>query len=417
MAESKNEYDKTRTIVHVDMDAFYASVEQLDHPEYRKKPIVVGADPRQGKGRGVVSAASYEARSFGIHSAMPISHAFRKCPHAVFVRPRMRRYAEVSQGVMETLGEFSPLLEQISIDEAFLDCTGTETLFGPPHTLASAIKARIAEKTSLSASVGIAPNKSIAKIASEIGKPDGLVICEGGKEREFLSRLPLSLLWGAGKKTVSLLESFGYRNIGDVADAPVHLLVEKLGKVGIHLWNLANGIDDRPVEPWSSRKSISEEVTFDRDISSVQYIEKVLFKIADSLSRKMRSLHISGRTVALKIRLEGFHTYTRSFSFSEALNDTARIREQAVSLFRKFDRCGKKVRLVGIAVSNLEMRTVRSTQQLELFRKREKSSQENQQIDTDKLLDDLKRKYGAKVTRAVFLPGFFERHDYPERKS
>jgi DNA polymerase-4 len=309
------------------------------------------------------------------------------------------------------------LLEQISIDEAFLDCTGTETLFGPPHTLACAIKARIMEKTSLSASVGIAPNKSIAKIASEIGKPDGLVICTGGKEREFLSKLPLSLLWGAGKKTVALLDNLGFRNIGDIASAPQHLLVEKLGKVGIHLWNLANGIDDRPVEPWGSRKSISEEVTFDRDVSSVQYIEKALFKIADSLSRKMRSLHISGRTVTLKIRLEGFHTYTRSFSFSETVNDTGRIRERTIFLFRNFDRRGKKVRLVGIAVSNLEMRTAQHTQQLELFRKREASSQKDQKIDTDKLLDELKLKYGAKVTRAVFLPGFFEKPDSPETES
>jgi DNA polymerase-4 len=416
MTDSKKGYSKPRTVVHVDMDAFYASIEQLDHPEYRDRPLVVGADPRQGKGRGVVSAASYEARVYGIHSAMPISHAFRRCPQAVFVKPRMQRYAEVSKKVMEILGEFSPVIEQISIDEAFLDCTGTETLFGPPRTLACSIKARMREKTSLSASVGVASNKSIAKIASEIGKPDGLVICKFGKEKEFLSELPLSFLWGAGKKTVGLLESLGYRNIGDVANAPPHLLVEKFGKNGIHLWNLANGIDERPIESLGSRKSISKEVTFDRDVSSGQYIENVLFKIADSLSRKMRGLHIAGRTVTLKIRLEGFQTYTRSRSFPEALNDMQRIREQAITLFRQFDRRDKKVRLVGIAVSNLEMKTTQCTQQLELFRRKEKTFQGKPKIDTDKLLDDLKQKYGAKVTRAVFLPGFFNKGDGPESK-
>jgi DNA polymerase-4 len=417
MAELKKRHNKPRTIVHVDMDAFYASIEQLDHPEYRNRPLVVGADPRQGKGRGVVSAASYEARAYGIHSAMPISLAFKRCPHATFVRPRIQRYVEVSQRVMEVLGEFSPAIEQISIDEAFLDCTGTEMFFGPPRTLAYRIKARISEKTSLSASVGVATNKSIAKIASEIGKPGGLVICQPGKEKEFLSELPLSFLWGAGKKTVGLFESLGYRNIGDVADAHPHILLERFGKNGIHLWNLANGIDERPVEPWGPRKSIGKEFTFEKDVSSGQYIENVIFKIADSLSRKMRGLQIAGRTVTLKIRLEGFQTFTRSRSFSEALNDMQRIREQAVALFRHFERHDRKVRLIGITVSNLEMKNEQYTQQLELFKRGGKNREEEPKTDTDKLLDDLKQKYGAKVTRAVFLPGFLEKQERTDEKS
>ncbi|MBA7551986.1 DNA polymerase IV [subsurface metagenome] len=187
-------------IVHVDMDAFYASIEQIDRIEYRNRPLVVGADPRAGKGRGVVSAASYEARKYGIHAAMPISQAYRLCPSAVFVRPRMERYLEVSGHIMKILHEFSPVIEQISIDEAFMDCSGTQNLMGPSHVLAQRIKDRIRKETSLTASVGVATNKSIAKIASELGKPDGLMICRPGDEKKFLADLSLDYLWGAGKK-------------------------------------------------------------------------------------------------------------------------------------------------------------------------------------------------------------------------
>ena len=400
-----------RIIVHVDMDAFFASIEQLDNIEYRNQPVVVGADPQDGRGRGVVSASSYEARRYGIHSAMPISRAYRLCPTAIFVRPRMRRYAEVSQQVMKVLYEFSPLVEQISIDEAFLDCTGTQTLIGPPSILGRRIKERIRQVTLLIASVGIATNKSIAKIASDLGKPDGLVICEPGDEKKLLEDLPLRYLWGAGKKTVEKLESFGYRKIGDVASCSSEKLVQEFGKIGLHLWNLANGIDERPVTSEGTRKSISEEITFPRDVESDNYIEHVLFQISDRLSRRMRNLDLKGKTITLKIRLEGFETFTRSKTFPYSVNDTDTIREVSTDLYRNFNRKGKKIRLVGIGVSNLNTEASAQREQLELFQRVKEESTPQKMTTTDALLDEMKRLYGHKVTRAAFLEGFINEEE------
>lgn len=401
--ESKN----PRTIVHVDMDAFYAAIEQLDHRAFRNKPVVVGADPMKGQGRGVVSAASYEARKYGIHSAMPISQAFRLCPTALFVRPRMKRYMEVSKRIMEILNEFSPVIEQISIDEAFLDCTGTENLIGPPPILGNRIKDSIRKQTSLTASVGIATNKSIAKIASELGKPDGLTICASGNEKKFLGDLPLTYLWGAGKKTVKKLESLGFKKIGDIALCSTEQLIESFGKVGRHLWELANGIDERSVQQWGGQKSISEETTFHQDVSSDQYIEHVLFKISDRLSRRMRNLGIKGRTVTVKIRLENFDTHTKSHTLSSPVNDMPTIRFVGNNLFRNFDRKKMRIRLIGIGVSNFDL-IDHGEEQLELFQDEKGKDAGRQSLNTDELLDAMKRKYGAKVTRASFLKNFFE---------
>jgi nucleotidyltransferase/DNA polymerase involved in DNA repair len=407
MKKMKNNY---RTIVHVDMDAFYASIEQLDHPDYSNKPVVVGADPRGGRGRGVVSAASYEAREFGIHSAMPISRAYRLCPHGIYVKPRMKRYVEVSKHVMRILYDFSPLVEQISIDEAFLDCTGTEKLIGVPESLARRIKQRIHQETRLTASVGVAPNKSLAKIASELSKPNGLTICQPGKEKDFLAELPLKYLWGAGKVTLQKLQSLGYRVIGDIASCSREKLEERLGKLGAHLWYLANGIDERAVVAEGHRKSISEETTFSQDISSDRTLELVIFKISDRLTRKMRNLGIKGRTVTLKIRLEGFETYTRSHSLPNPVNDMHTVREIARNLYRNFDRRGKKVRLIGVGMSNLGEGETSVTEQLELFQKVQEKSFESfgaglkRGEGSEDILDKMKKKYGEKVTRAVFLP-------------
>ena len=379
-------------IVHVDMDAFYASIEQLDHPEYRGKPVVVGADPAGGKGRGVVSAASYEARKYGIHSAQPISHAYRLCPDAVFLKPRFQRYHELSIKVMDILREFSPLVEPISIDEAFLDCSGTSKIFGNEKQIAVAIRRRISEETGLTASVGVAPNKSVAKIASEMGKPDGICVCPSNGEREFLSRLPLRYLWGAGKRTIEKLGKMGFKTMGDVAAQDKERLVQELGKAGETLWLLANGIDERAVVPSHARKSISEETTFGKDTDDMDLVEQVLFRIADRLTRKMRRLDIAGRTVTLKIRLEDFATYTRSKTLPHLVNDMKTVRKEATELFRAFYDRSKRVRLIGIGVSNLER-----TEQLELF------SDGEEKISTDRLFDMMKKRYGDKITRGAFL--------------
>ncbi len=399
---------KNRIIIHVDMDAFYAAAEQLDHVEYRNRPVVVGADPCGGKGRGVVSAASYEARKYGIHSAQPISQAYRLCPDAVFLRPRFKRYTKLSNQVMKILYDFSPVIEQISIDEAFLDCTGTEALLGTPEELALHIKERIQGETGLTASVGVASNKSIAKIASELCKPDGLKVVPSGNEKEFLSELSLQYLWGAGKKTIEKLKGMGFGNIGDVAKCSPVDLSKRLGKYGFSLWHLANGMDERPVISSHLRKSISEETTFKRDVDDNSYIESVFFKISDRLTRKMRTLGIKGRTITMKIRLQGFETFTRSRTMEHPVSDMKTVRSVALNLYRSFNREGKKVRLIGIALSNFET----NDKQLELFSdERFKDRKE----ESDKLFDMMRSLYGDKVTRGAFLP---QRSDngYPHLK-
>jgi nucleotidyltransferase/DNA polymerase involved in DNA repair len=391
-----------RVIVHVDMDAFYTSIEQMDHPEYRGKPVVVGADPMGGRGRGVVSAASYEARRFGVHSALPISIAFRRCSHAVFLRPRFGRYEELSRKVMGILAGFSPLVEQISIDEAFLDCTGTEGLFGSPEELGRRIKERIRAETGLTASVGVAANKSIAKIASDLKKPDGLCICPAGRERDFMGVLPLARLWGVGRKTLQRLEALGFRGVRDIQDCTVEKLKSLFGKQGVTLWELARGVDSRPVLRSAPRKSISQETTFREDTGLDAQVEHVLFQLADSLTRIMRSEGIRGRTVVLKIRLAPFDTFTRSRTLRSATCDVQRVRDTAVQLYRNFNREGRKVRLVGVGVTNLEHEVSRRPEQLDLFARR--TPQEHPLDETGRLLDQMKRLYGDKVTRAAFLP-------------
>jgi DNA polymerase-4 len=389
MLDKKND----RTIVHVDMDAFYASIEQLDNSELRHKPIVVGADPKGGRGRGVVSACSYEARSFGIHSAQPISQAYKLCPHAVFLKPRFKRYTELSNRVMEIVRSFSPVVEQISIDEAFLDCTGTKKLFGSGEEIAKNIRRRIYKETGLTASVGVASNKSVAKICSERAKPDGFMVCPSGQEKEFLAGLPLSYLWGAGKKTLQILEGMGFSRIGDIARSGREMIEKRMGKNGLHLWRLANGIDSREVVTGQSRKSISEETTFQKDTDDTELIERVLFHIADRLTRRMRAKGIAGRTITLKIRLEGFETYTRSKTLDHAVNNMSIVRTEAEGLFRSFEREEKKVRLIGIGVSNLEREG-----QLDLFSGAIKTDSE-----AEKVIDKMKNLYGDKITRGAFL--------------
>ncbi|MEQ9366432.1 MAG: DNA polymerase IV, partial [Leptospirales bacterium] len=345
--------DPIRTIVHVDMDAFYAAVEELDHPEYRGRPLIIGADPKGGQGRGVVSTCNYAARKFGVRSAQPVSQSYRLCPQGIFIPPNFPRYSELSKRIMKILQSFSPTVEQVSIDEAFLDCTGTQRLFGPPLELGRRIKTLIHAETELIASVGIAPNKYIAKVASDLEKPDGLTICEPGGERAFLAPLPVERLWGAGKKTVLRLKTQGYWQIGDLARAKLEEIRKTLGNHGEHFWRLANGLDDRPVRTGWRRKSISEETTFETDLDDDARLEQVLFEIAETLTRNLRREDARGRTIVLKIRLTGFETYTRSKTVSAPTDETKLIRETALQLFRAFERECKAVRLIGIGVSNL----------------------------------------------------------------
>lgn len=387
-----------RIVLHLDMDAFYAAVEQLDHPAYRGKPVVVGADPKGGTARGVVSTCSYEARKFGIHSAMPISQAYRRCPKAVYVFPRFPRYREISQQVMKILQEYSPQFLQISIDEAFIEITQTANFYGGAKTVAEKIKTRIKNDIGLTASVGIAPNMFIAKVASDLQKPDGLTICEAGQEQIFLAPLPIKKLWGVGPKTEAQLQKLGFTTIGQIAQCPQKMLAEKLGKWGAHLWELANGIDARPVEDWGPRKSISQEHTYDQDVADLKIIEGTIWKITENLSADMRRLDLKGQVLTLKIRLEGFETFTRQRKFTEHVNDAETMRAMALELFRKFDCRGKKVRLIGVGMSHLNNT---GGEQLSLFQ-----SDDNQQRRdrVANLLETIRDKHGEEAaTRASLL--------------
>ena len=384
----------SRIILHIDMDAFFAAIEQLDHPEFRGKPVVVGADPRGGAGRGVVSTCSYEARQYGIHSAMPISQAYKRCPHAVYLFPRGKRYAEMSRRIMHLLEGYSPDIEQISIDEAFLDISSTWKIYGAPEKLASDIKRRLYEETQLTASIGIAPSKFVAKIASDLKKPDGLVIVQPHQVKEFLHPLEISRLWGVGKKTLPRLQQLGIHTIGDLADFSQEELVRRFGKAGLHYHRLANGIDDRSVEGWSAAKSISKEVTFDRDQADDEVVIGTLRYLCNELAREMRRKRYRGRTVTLKIRLEGFETFTRSRTVDAFIDHFDDLYKTINSLYALFDRRNAKVRLVGVGVSNLQ----RGESQLELF------TDEPSSAKVDDVMDKVREKFGEKaITRASLL--------------
>ena len=395
-ALNKDKIAPDRTIIHLDMDAFFAAVEQLDFPEYRGKPVIVGADPKGGQGRGVVSTASYEARKHGVHSAMPISKAYRLCPHAIFVRPRGKRYSEISKKIMAILYDFTPIIEPVSIDEAFMDVTGSLKLLGDAITIAGNMKKRIQTETGLTASIGIASNKFIAKIASDLEKPDGLVYVRPGEEKRFLKDLPISKMWGVGKKTEPFLQRLGIDTIGQLAEYDVKKLIKKLGKAGMHYWRLANGIDNRPVSPFGSAKSISEERTFDQDTDDIDFLHGVLFEIAESLGCSLRNKSVKGKTITLKIRMEDFSTFTRSQSTSISQDSSRFIYDVALNLFQQFDRKGQKVRLIGIGISNL---TTPIGQQLGLF-----ENEKSESSTLDHLIDLVQDKFGKNsIKKATIL--------------
>jgi DNA polymerase-4 len=329
------------------MDAFYASVEQRDRPELRGRPVVVGADPR---GRGVVSAASYEARRFGIHSAMPIGRAYRLCPAAAFLPVDMEKYARESERIMAILADFTPLVEPLSLDEAFLDVTGSLALHGTGVEIARRIKTRIRAEVGLTASAGVAPNKFIAKIASDLEKPDGLVVVGPGQEAAFLRDLPLRRLWGVGPAAERELAAMGVRTIGDLVRLGRGRLEARFGTSGTHLFELAQGIDDRPVVPWHDPKSIGAEETFERDTRDVGRIRSTLLAQADRVAGELRAAGLRGRTVTLKLRFSDFHTLTRRSTGEAPTADGGEIFRRAWVAFSKIPR-PRAVRLIGLSVS------------------------------------------------------------------
>lgn len=382
-----------RSILHVDMDAFYASIEQRERPELRNRPVVVGGSP---DGRGVVAAASYEAREFGIHSAMPASQAYRLCRHAVFLKPRIGFYAEIGHQVRDILGTFTPLVEPLSLDEAFLDVTGSDKLHGSAIEIGRVIKQRIQEELKLVASVGIAPNKFLAKIASDHDKPDGFTVVLPDQIAEFLDPLPIRRLWGVGKQAESRLKAFGVQTIGDLKRFPVETLVSTFGeKVGHHLAKLCRGEDDRAVVPDHEAVSISHETTFAQDISDRETLRAVLQQLTDQVARRLRRQEAKAGTVHLKIRYENFQTYTRSLSLPAPSDLTRELWEVVRTLFetRLPDR-PLTVRLVGMGVSQLQRGKARQSL---LFT--------DPAQDRDRQLDDVRDKIVNKFGVQGLQPG------------
>jgi DNA polymerase-4 len=380
-----------KIIVHVDMDAFFASVEQLLHKEWRGKPVVVGADPQGGKGRGVVSAASYEARKFGIHSAMPISRAYKACPHAIFVVPHGHVYSDYSKQIFKILESFSPRIEPLSIDEAFMDLTGCLHLHGSVEAMGKKIKDEIKRQTGLTASVGIAPCKSVAKIASDLNKPDGLTIVLPDRLQDFLDALPISRLWGVGQKMQDNLEHLGIRTVKQLRQYPQDLLEKKFGKMGDHINKMARGIDERDVHIGEEAKSVSNEMTYYKDTLDMETVSDSVFRLAEKVSGRMRRAGIRGRTIHLKIRFHDFRTYTRSHTLKDSTNLTHEIFEYASLLLNEFDPLELPVRLVGVGVSNLENE---KGQQLSIW------DMKNEKIlQLEKVMDQIQDKYGKDIIR------------------
>ena len=333
------------------MDAFFASVEQRDQPDLRGKPVLVGGSPQ---GRGVVAAASYEAREFGCRSAMPMRTAVRLCPHAEIVRPRFTRYREVSEQVMDVFRAVSPLVEALSVDEAFIDVSQRVADGATPRELAQWIQRRVKETTELTVSCGAGTSKSIAKIASDRDKPDGLTVVPPGGEAAFLAPLPIAELWGIGPKTARRLQIAGVATVGDLAERPLPWLVDRLGSRGEWFHQLANGIDDREVATERETKSISSETTFAEDVGDAKRLAEVAAKQAEDVARRMRRSGFRARTVQLKLRLSDFTTFTRQRTLSSSTDETATIRRCAQALLREQLSPLRKFRLIGVGVGNLE---------------------------------------------------------------
>ena len=385
-----------RTILHIDMDAFYASVEQRDHPELKGKPVIVGAAPDQ---RGVVSAVSYEARPFGIHSAMPSRTAFKLCPQAVFVPVNMQRYEEVSIQIQSIFERYTPLVEPLSLDEAFLDVTGVRNLFGDGVAMARLIRTAIVQETGLTASVGVASNKFLAKIASDLDKPDGLTVVPDDADgiRAFLAPLPVGRLWGVGKVTRAVLEKAGLRTIGDLQRLSLASLAQRVGENSAEQFKaLAQGLDERPVETDWIRKSISREYTFPQDCADRQELVRVLGDCVEDVGRQLREVGRYAGDVQLKVRWADFTTITRQKTLNPPVCDDTALRSVCMDLFGAV-KLVASVRLIGFGVGRLEFMR---EQQLLLFD--EFSSQRDKHERLSRTVDRIRKRFGSdSITRAA----------------
>ena len=377
----------TRAVLHVDMDAFYASVEQHDDPTLVGKPLIVGGVA----GRGVVAAASYEVRKYGVHSAMPMSTALRLCPHAVCVRPRMQRYKAVSDQVFSVFHEITPLVQGLSLDEAFLDVTASQALFGDSVAIARRIKARIQEVTGLTASVGVATNKLVAKIASDLNKPDGLTIVPEARLREVLDPLSVRRLPGLGRKTGAKVEAAGIQTLGELRNAPDSVLRPLFGRYTQRVRERAAGIDDRPVIPEHDEKSLSAEDTFEQDIGDPRVLQAQLTRLAELACERLRRKQLTAGCIGVKIRRADFVTFTRQRAVAPPTHDGRTIGNVARELFARWlaEASGAKLRLLGVVLTDLS-----PASQLGLF---EDTPPHTTRLDA--ALDEARARFGSGVLR------------------
>jgi DNA polymerase-4 len=337
------------TMLHVDMDAFFASVEIKRRPELRGRPVVVG-----GGQRGVVAAASYEARRYGVRSAMSMTQALRRCPHAVVLPPDRAAYSAASAEVMAILRDVTPLVEPLSLDEAFLDVSGAVRIAGRPGAIAAAIRARVAERLGLTCSVGVAPTKFVAKLASARCKPDGLLVVPAARVLEFLHPLPVTALWGVGERTADNLHRLGIRTVADLAGTPVDALRRAVGAANAeHLFALSHGIDPRPVQPDEVEKSISADRTLDEDLTAEADVRRELLRLAEDVGRRVRARNFAARTVGIKIRFADFRTVTRVRTLPSWTTSTSEIFETSVELYRSLALDRPRIRLVGVKAEGL----------------------------------------------------------------
>ncbi len=377
-----------RSILHADMDAFFASVEQRDRPELRGRPVLVGHDGA----RGVVAAASYEARRFGCRSAQPISVAKRLCPEAVIVGGDMRRYVEASEQIFAIYRDESPLVEPLSIDEAFLDMTGMERARGDPVTVARRIRARVLDETRLTASVGVAPNKFLAKLASDLDKPDGLTVIRADSVLERIGPLPIERLWGVGPATAERVHAAGLRTFADVRELTRDDLVRRFGAFGVRLFHLSRGEDDRPVVPDGAAKSIGQECTFSEDLVDPRDVLVVLLRQADSVGRRLRRSGLSARTLTVKIRYGAFQTITRSSTLPRPSAVSAELRAAAQELFQHWvEHSFRPVRLIGATAGRLQD----GPGQLELFG--DAGTERERRLDD--VVDGIRDRFGSAAIR------------------
>jgi len=391
-----------RRIMHIDLDAFFVSVEQVENPQLKGKPVVVGGRPDR---RGVVAAASYEARAFGLHAGMPLVTASRLCPQAIFIVGNFARYRDASQRFMAILADFSPYIEPLGLDEAYLDVTGFESIHGSIHQMAQAMKQRIKDELGLCASVGIASGKVVAKVASELSKPDGLIEVASGSERSFLAPLPVGKLPGIGKKAEQVLKGLGIVTIGKLSTTPLNVLKSHFGVSGEILYRLANGIDDRKVEPPGAAKSISRETTFATDIQHRPQLEATLRYLSERVGSELRQQDKQARCVTLKLRYSDFTTITRRHTLGQTADSDQIIFDTGLKLLKSaLAREKRPVRLIGIGVSGLT-----EARQLDML---DSSARRREQLN--KAIDRIRQKYGftaIQTGRTLLLRDIFPEDD------